>query len=101
MCTETINRYGLGRKDRAGPNRTANGFLVAMTPRKPQRLVEEAPKSLVPARLLGALDPFYCYVRLRRPDGTEKLIKVDGEQWERVVQLAQGEFADPSIDLGG
>lgn len=72
-----------------------------VTAHKPQRLVEEAPKSSVPARLLGVLDPAYCYVRLRRPDGTEKLIKVDGEQWERVLALAQGEFADKGIILGG
>jgi hypothetical protein len=58
-------------------------------------------RSTVPARLLGALDPTACYVRLRRPDGTEKLIKVDGEQWPRVMALAEGEFSDSSIQLGG
>lgn len=71
--------------------------------------------SLVPARLEGDTNadptspdyreamasPQSCFVRLRRPDGTEKTIKVDGEQWTRVVDLASGEFGDPNIILIG
>jgi hypothetical protein len=36
-------------------------------------------------------------VRLRRPDGTETLMKVPGEHFDRVMALAAGEFGDKSI----
>lgn len=49
----------------------------------------------------GALDPLACYVRVRRPDGTEKILKMDGEQWTRVVDLANGEFGDKSVVMTG
>lgn len=69
------------------------------------------PLSMVPARLSGDTNtdptspdyraalasPGACFVRVRRPDGTDKILKLDGEQWERVFALAQGEFADKSI----
>ena len=42
-----------------------------------------------------------CLVYLKRPDGTVKVIRVPPEHWQRVVDLACGEFADTSIDLGG
>lgn len=50
---------------------------------------------------MSALDPKACYIRVRRPDGSEKLLKLDGEQWQRVMDLAAGEFGDKSIELGG
>jgi hypothetical protein len=34
---------------------------------------------------------------VRRPDGTEKIIKFPGEHLQRVMDLACGEFGDPSI----
>jgi hypothetical protein len=43
----------------------------------------------------------YALVRLRRPDGSTKLLRVDGEQLQRLMDLANGAFGDPSIDLGG
>lgn len=36
-------------------------------------------------------------VRLRRPDGTETLMRVPGEHFDRVMALAAGEFGDKSI----
>lgn len=42
-----------------------------------------------------------CLVYLKRPDGSVKVIRVPAEHWERVVDLAGGEFGDTSIDLGG
>lgn len=40
-------------------------------------------------------------VRLRRPDGKETIVRVEGEHLQRVMDLANGEFGDASIDLGG
>lgn len=40
-------------------------------------------------------------VRMRRPDGREYLLRVPGEHLQRVMDLANGEFGDPSIILGG
>lgn len=40
-------------------------------------------------------------VRMKRPDGRTYLLRIPGEHWTRVVDLAHGEFADKSIDLGG
>jgi hypothetical protein len=40
-------------------------------------------------------------VRLRRPDGTEALVRVPGEHLQRVMDLANGEFGDKSIILDG
>jgi len=40
-------------------------------------------------------------VRLRRPDGRETIVRVPGEHLQRVMDLANGEFGDTSIDLGG
>jgi hypothetical protein len=42
-----------------------------------------------------------CLVMLKRPDGTVKVVRVPAEHWERVVELASGEFGDKSILLGG
>lgn len=38
-----------------------------------------------------------CIVRVRRPDGKETWLRVPAEHWERVVELAEGEFGDKSI----
>ena len=40
-------------------------------------------------------------VRVRRPDGKETLLRVPGEHLQRVMDLANGEFGDKSIVLGG
>jgi hypothetical protein len=40
-------------------------------------------------------------VRVRRPDGKTILLRVPGEHLQRVMDLANGEFGDTSIDLGG
>jgi hypothetical protein len=40
-------------------------------------------------------------VRLRRPTGETFLLSVPEEHLQRVMDLANGEFGDPSIDLGG
>jgi hypothetical protein len=39
----------------------------------------------------------YCLVRLRRPDGTEKILRLPAEHMQRVMDLAAGEFGDPTI----
>lgn len=39
-------------------------------------------------------------VRLRRPDGRSVVVRVPGEHLQRVMDLACGEFGDPSIVLG-
>lgn len=36
-------------------------------------------------------------MRVRRPDGSEKVIRVPAEHLQRVMDLASGEFGDPSI----
>jgi hypothetical protein len=38
-------------------------------------------------------------VRLTRPDGTTTLLKLPGEQFDRVMALAAGEFGDKSIEV--
>lgn len=40
-------------------------------------------------------------VRVRRPDGKETLLNVPDEHLQRVMDLAVGEFGDPSILLDG
>ena len=40
-------------------------------------------------------------VRMRRPDGRVTRVLVPAEHLQRVMDLANGEFGDPSIDLGG
>lgn len=40
-------------------------------------------------------------VRMRRPDGTEVLVRVPAEHLQRLMDLANGEFGDKSILLGG
>lgn len=42
-----------------------------------------------------------CLVFLKRPDGSIKVVRVPPEHWERVLELANGECGDKSIDLGG
>jgi hypothetical protein len=42
-----------------------------------------------------------CLVYLKRTDGTIKVVRVPPEHWQRVMELANGEFGDTSIDLGG
>lgn len=39
-------------------------------------------------------------VRIRRPDGSTALLRVPGEHLQRVMDLACGEFGDPSIVMG-
>lgn len=36
-------------------------------------------------------------VRVRRPDGSEKTLRMPAEHLQRVMDLATGEFGDPSI----
>ena len=36
-------------------------------------------------------------VRVRRPDGSEKILKVPAEHLDRLLALAEGEFGDKSI----
>ena len=38
---------------------------------------------------------------LRRPDGSVKVIRIPAEHIQRVMDLANGEFGDKSIELGG
>jgi hypothetical protein len=40
-------------------------------------------------------------VHMKRPDGSRFLLRVPGEHLQRVMDLANGEFGDPSVDLGG
>lgn len=40
-------------------------------------------------------------VRVRRPDGREVFLRVPYDHLERVMELANGEFGDPSITLAG
>jgi hypothetical protein len=40
-------------------------------------------------------------VRVRRPDGQTILLRVPEEHLQRLMDLANGEFGDKSIDLGG
>lgn len=40
-------------------------------------------------------------VRLRRPDGRETIVRVPGEHLQRLMDLANGEFGDTSIQIGG
>ena len=45
--------------------------------------------------------PDECMMRLKRADGSTKLVKFPAEHLQRVMDLANGEFGDKSIDLGG
>lgn len=45
--------------------------------------------------------PGFFLARLRRPDGTEVLVSIPEEHFQRVMGLANGEFGDKSIILGG
>lgn len=38
-----------------------------------------------------------AFVRVRRPDGSEKILKVPAEHLDRLLALAAGEFGDKSI----
>ncbi len=40
-------------------------------------------------------------VRIRRPDGSEGLLRVSAEHLQRLMDLANGEFGDRSIILDG
>lgn len=40
-------------------------------------------------------------IRMKRPDGSTYYLQVPGEHLQRVMDLANGEFGDKSIDLGG
>jgi hypothetical protein len=40
-------------------------------------------------------------VEMRRPDGRTFLLRVPAEHLQRVLDLANGEFGDKSIQLGG
>lgn len=40
-------------------------------------------------------------VRMKRADGSTYLLRVPEEHLQRVMDLANGEFGDKSIDLGG
>lgn len=40
-------------------------------------------------------------VTVTRPDGIRVVLRVPAEHMQRVMDLANGEFGDPSIDLGG
>lgn len=42
-------------------------------------------------------DPGYFLARVRRPDGTEVLLRIPDEHYHRVEALAEGEFRDTSI----
>lgn len=47
------------------------------------------------------LFPEDIVARVTRPDGTVKWLRIPGEHLQRVMDLANGEFGDASIDLGG
>lgn len=47
------------------------------------------------------MKPDDALVRVRRPDGRTFLLRVPGEHLQRVMNLANGEFGDKSILLGG
>ena len=47
------------------------------------------------------LAPTDALVRMKRPDGRTYYLRVDGEHLQRVMDLANGEFGDRTIDLGG
>lgn len=49
----------------------------------------------------GVTEPTDALVRMKRPDGSSYLLRVPGEHLQRVMDLANGEFGDPSIDIGG
>lgn len=68
--------------------------------------MKDRKSSLVPCRLMKPQEvvdsaPETALVRMRRPDGTEFLLRVPGEHLQRVMDLANGEFWDRSIVLGG
>jgi hypothetical protein len=39
----------------------------------------------------------HCLVRMRRPDGSEYMLRVPAEHLQRVMDLAAGEFGDKTI----
>ena len=45
--------------------------------------------------------PADVLIRLKRPDGSIKWLRVPAEHWPRVLELANGEFGDKSILLDG
>lgn len=47
------------------------------------------------------IPPEDLLVRVKRPDGSIKWLRVPGEHAQRVIDLANGEFGDTSIILGG
>lgn len=42
-----------------------------------------------------------CIVIIKRPDGKVTKLRVPEEHIQRVMDLANGEFGDKSIELGG
>lgn len=54
--------------------------------------------SAIPEVVRTALAGPDCIVKLTRPDGTVTYVRVPQEHWERVVDLANGEFGDKSIE---
>lgn len=50
---------------------------------------------------MADVKPDDALVRVRRPDGRTFLLRVPGEHLQRVMNLANGEFGDKSILLGG
>jgi hypothetical protein len=66
--------------------------------------VNHRKSSLVPCRLQTGPNPQgnvvsgeTFLVRVRRQDGSEKILRVPAEHLQRVMDLACGEFGDPSI----
>lgn len=55
----------------------------------------------VPTRLTPEPKDGYFLVRMKRPDGSHYLLQVPEEHLQRVMDLAAGQFGDPSIDIGG
>lgn len=49
----------------------------------------------------GVIGTETLLVRVRRPNGREVYLRVPYDHLERVMDLAAGEFGDPSIILGG
>lgn len=51
--------------------------------------------------MIPEIPPEDMLVRVKRPDGTIKWLRIPGEHTQRVMDLACGEFGDKSIILGG
>lgn len=47
------------------------------------------------------IDPTEILAILKRPDGSIKVVRIPSEHLGRLVELANGEFGDKSIELGG